>query len=89
MTVDMIVLGFVFFWPLGLAMLIYAVWSARRNRAFRSVPGEFRDGVRNLREEFCTSRRDNRSSVDDDEAERQRQEEGGRTAQSREDAGGI
>lgn len=37
--IALMVLGFVLFWPVGLAILAYLIWSGRMGKCSRSVPG--------------------------------------------------
>jgi hypothetical protein len=37
--IALMVLGFVVFWPVGLAILAYLIWSGRMGKCSRSVPG--------------------------------------------------
>ena len=45
LTIALMVLGFVVFWPLGLAMLAYILWGDRLHDMVRDARGQF-DGVR-------------------------------------------
>ncbi|MCX5513599.1 hypothetical protein C3941_14350 [Kaistia algarum] len=47
LTIAMMVLGFVFFWPLGLAMLAYIIWGDR-------IP-EFRRNAKSMKADFSRS----------------------------------
>ncbi|PTW63107.1 uncharacterized protein DUF2852 [Breoghania corrubedonensis] len=52
LTITLMILGFVFYWPLGLAMIAYILWGDHLHKAFGGVRDDFRDGVRSMRTEF-------------------------------------
>ncbi len=56
LTILLMVLGFVVFWPLGLAMLAYILWGDRMHQMFRDASDQFAaDGYGCRREDACAS----------------------------------
>lgn len=64
LTITLMILGFVFFWPLGLAMIAYILWGDRLHRAFDTVGDDLRRGASTMRAEFGGGRTGN-SAFDD------------------------
>lgn len=52
LTIALMVLGFVFFWPLGLGMLAYILWGDHLHKAFSDVRDQFGQGARSMGSEF-------------------------------------
>ncbi len=48
LTIGLMVLGFVFFWPLGLAMLAYILWGDRFHEMARDAREQFRGPLRSM-----------------------------------------
>ena len=46
LTIGLMILGFIVFWPLGLAMLAYILWGDQFQDMFRDARGHFKDMMR-------------------------------------------
>ena len=44
LTIALMILGFVLFWPLGVAMLAYILWGDRLHRVYDDARAQFRTG---------------------------------------------
>jgi hypothetical protein len=76
--IGLLVLSFIAFWPLGLALLAYLIWSGRMGcswhggGAWHRNPGSFREGMERMRTQWCggrASRSSGNSAFDDYRAE--------------------
>lgn len=48
MSIGLMVLGFIVFWPLGLAMLAYILWGDKMNGRFATAKARFEDVTRDF-----------------------------------------
>ena len=77
LTITLMILGFVFYWPLGLAMIAYIVWGDRLQGAFSNVRNDLRDGARSMGAEFGMGGRTGNTAFDayrEDELQRLEEE---------------